>query len=281
MGDSRRDAAIDSRRDAVTLALVIGSRRDADLGAPDEVRELREALPEGPRGRTAFFEDVLRDRVKALQKNDPKGKEQWIIYTTRYGSRASTKQRQSSRQRDPKFYDEDFLQKFFDNWDNGIMMEGTEDELREVKAGSWSPNGAPAKRTRDDNQGNDDSTGVFFGGLLKDCTEDALKAFAETVGTVKFVKMFTDECGNSRGCGKVFYEDPDVRDAAIKERRAPAAAALPCRRHRRRRRCCVVTFSSSKRTSNRDAHPVSVDIRTVIESGMQLGMRIEVNIGMQ
>ncbi|CAK0862609.1 unnamed protein product [Prorocentrum cordatum] len=33
MGDSRRDAVIDSRRDAATAALVIDSQRDADLGA--------------------------------------------------------------------------------------------------------------------------------------------------------------------------------------------------------------------------------------------------------
>jgi hypothetical protein len=71
------------------------------------------------------------------------------------------------------------------------------------------------KRHRDNTWGNDDGRGIFFGGLVKDCTEDALKAFAETAGPVKFVKMFTDENGNSRGCGKAFYETTEAAENAV------------------------------------------------------------------
>ncbi|CAK0789266.1 unnamed protein product, partial [Prorocentrum cordatum] len=139
-------------------------------------------------------EEKVRDRVKQLQKTDMVGKEQWILFTERFGQ---------GGKRDPKFYDVEFLDRFFKGWDAGELLEGKADEYEEAPDGSWAPPGKRGPRgNRDNTWGNEDGTGVFFGGLLKDVTEDALMAFAETVGPVKFIKIFTDAEGKPRSCGK-------------------------------------------------------------------------------
>jgi len=76
---------------------------------------------------------------------------------------------------------------------------------------------ASSKR-RDRTWGNEDGLGVFFGGLSQDVTEEQLQAFAQSVGTVTYAKIFVDgETGTSRGCGKVFYSHPWMAERALAE----------------------------------------------------------------
>mmetsp|Transcript_18839 Transcript_18839/g.48938 ORF Transcript_18839/g.48938 Transcript_18839/m.48938 type:complete len:641 (+) Transcript_18839:78-2000(+) len=84
--------------------------------------------------------------------------------------------------------------------------------------GGASSSGDRKRHTRDETWGNEDGCGVFFGAVAPDVNEEALRAFAESVGNVKFIKLFTDhETGKSRGCGKVFYEAPEMAQRALEE----------------------------------------------------------------
>jgi len=73
-------------------------------------------------------------------------------------------------------------------------------------------------QNRDDTWGNDNGCGVFFAKLAPDVNEEILRGFAQAAGTVLFVKIFMDhQTGNSKGCGKVFYETKEMAQRAIEE----------------------------------------------------------------
>jgi len=76
----------------------------------------------------------------------------------------------------------------------------------------------PSGDGRDDTWGNEDGCGIFFGGLTSEVNEAGLRAFAESVGTVRMAKLFAKPGSDAAmACGKVIYERPEMAQRALKE----------------------------------------------------------------